>query len=99
MLIEVLECRKGCEYCRFSVATNGMQVVLLAARDGAGPEGGWGNHQMVGEVARGLSLFGGASSEVRRCNCSVVDFYLSVLFLVHRFAAAWVRVRAAFGDG
>ena len=28
--------------------------------------------QMVGEVARGLSLFGGASSEVRRCNCSVV---------------------------
>eukprot|EP00964_Phaeocystis_antarctica_P129915 scaffold93751_cov63-Phaeocystis_antarctica.AAC.1 len=28
---------------------------------------------MVGEVARGLSLFGGASSEVRRCNCSVVD--------------------------
>jgi len=29
--------------------------------------------QMVGEVARGLSLFGGASSEVRRCNCSVVD--------------------------
>ena len=25
------------------------------------------------EVARGLSLFGGASSEVRRCNCSVVD--------------------------
>ena len=26
---------------------------------------------MVGEVARGLSLFGGASSEVRRCNCSV----------------------------
>eukprot|EP00964_Phaeocystis_antarctica_P027136 scaffold15290_cov49-Phaeocystis_antarctica.AAC.1 len=29
--------------------------------------------QMVGEVARGLSLFGGASSEVRRYNCSVVD--------------------------
>ena len=28
---------------------------------------------MVGEVARGLSLFGGASSEVRRCICSVVD--------------------------
>ena len=28
---------------------------------------------MVGEVARGLSLSGGASSEVRRCNCSVVD--------------------------
>ena len=28
---------------------------------------------MVGEVARGLSLFGGASSEVRRCVCSVVD--------------------------
>ena len=27
----------------------------------------------VGEVARGLSLFGGASSEARRCNCSVVD--------------------------
>jgi len=27
---------------------------------------------MVGEVARGLSLFGGASSEVRRCGCSVV---------------------------
>jgi hypothetical protein len=27
---------------------------------------------LVGEVARGLSLFGGASSEVRRCNCSVV---------------------------
>jgi hypothetical protein len=26
----------------------------------------------VGEVARGLSLFGGAFSEVRRCNCSVV---------------------------
>jgi hypothetical protein len=26
----------------------------------------------VGEVARGLSLFGGASSEVRRCGCSVV---------------------------
>ena len=25
------------------------------------------------EVARGLSLFGGASSEVRRCSCSVVD--------------------------
>ena len=25
------------------------------------------------EVARGLSLFGGASSEVRRCNCSVGD--------------------------
>eukprot|EP00964_Phaeocystis_antarctica_P121946 scaffold85620_cov36-Phaeocystis_antarctica.AAC.1 len=24
--------------------------------------------QMVGEVASGLSLFGGASSEVRRCN-------------------------------
>jgi len=24
------------------------------------------------EVARGLSLFGGASSEVRRCNSSVV---------------------------
>jgi len=23
--------------------------------------------QMVGEVARGLSLFGGASSEARRC--------------------------------
>ena len=34
----------------------------------------FGRHQqMVGEVARGLSLFGGASSEVRRCNCSVVD--------------------------
>jgi hypothetical protein len=31
-----------------------------------------GQH-MVGEVARGLSLFEGASSEVRRCNCSVVD--------------------------
>jgi len=29
-------------------------------------------HFMVGEVARGLSLFGGASSEVRRCDCSVV---------------------------
>jgi hypothetical protein len=29
---------------------------------------------MVGEVARGLSLFGGASSEVRRCNCSSVVF-------------------------
>jgi hypothetical protein len=28
--------------------------------------------QVVGEVARGLSLFGGASSEVRRCGCSVV---------------------------
>ena len=28
---------------------------------------------MVGEMVRGLSLFGGASSEVRRCNCSVVD--------------------------
>ena len=27
----------------------------------------------VGEVARGLSLFGGASSEVRRCNCSSVE--------------------------
>jgi hypothetical protein len=26
----------------------------------------------VGEVARGLSLFGGASSEVSCCNCSVV---------------------------
>ena len=25
----------------------------------------------MGEVARGLSLFGGASSEVRRCGCSV----------------------------
>ena len=38
----------------------------------AGPEGGWGQ-QMVGEVARGLSLyFGGASSEVGRCKCSVV---------------------------
>jgi hypothetical protein len=24
------------------------------------------------EAERGLSLFGGASSEVRRCNCSVV---------------------------
>jgi len=33
----------------------------------------WMGQQMVGEVARGLSLFGGASSEVRRCNCSVVD--------------------------
>ena len=42
---------------------------------------------MVGEVARGLSLFGGASSEVRRCNCSVVvlmrasflpEIYLSI---------------------
>ena len=41
----------------------------------------------VGEVARGLSLFGGASSEVRRCNCSVVvlmrasflpEIYLSI---------------------
>ena len=30
----------------------------------AGPEGGWVGQQMVGEVARGLSLFGGASSEV-----------------------------------
>ena len=30
------------------------------------------NLLMVGEVARGLSLFGGASSEVRRCNRSVV---------------------------
>jgi hypothetical protein len=28
--------------------------------------------QLLGEVARGLSLFGGASSEVRRCGCSVV---------------------------
>jgi len=27
---------------------------------------------MVGEVARGLSLFGSASSELKRCNCSVV---------------------------
>ena len=44
----------------------------LAARDGAGPERRWMGQQMVGEVARGLSLFGGASSEVRRCNCSVV---------------------------
>jgi hypothetical protein len=35
-------------------------------------EGGWVGQQMVGEVARGLSLFGGASSEVRRCGCSVV---------------------------
>ena len=34
--------------------------------------GGATNLQMVGEVARGLSLFGGASSEVRRCNCSSV---------------------------
>ena len=91
MLIESLECRKGCEYCRFSVATNGMQVVLLAARDGAGPEGGWGNHQMVGEVARGLSLFGGASSEVRRCNCSVVDCYLSVL-LAARFSIYTISI-------
>jgi hypothetical protein len=42
---------------------------------------------MVGEVARGLSLFGGACSEVRRCNCSVVvnmrasflpEIYLSI---------------------
>ena len=42
---------------------------------------------MVGEVARGLSLFGGASSEVRRCKCSVVvsarasflpEIYLSI---------------------
>jgi hypothetical protein len=31
------------------------------------------HQQMVGEVARGLSLFGGASSVVRRCSCSVVD--------------------------
>jgi hypothetical protein len=38
----------------------------------APPEGGWVGQQMVGEVARGLSLFGGASSEVRRCGCSVV---------------------------
>ena len=28
----------------------------------------WMGQQMVGEVARGLSLFGGASSEVRRCS-------------------------------
>ena len=43
---------------------------------------------MVGEVAyQGLSLFGGASSEVRRCKCSVVvkarasflpEIYLSI---------------------
>ena len=38
----------------------------LAARDGAGPEGGWGNKWWV--RWRGAS----ASSEVRRCSCSVV---------------------------
>ena len=47
---------------------------------------------MVGEVAyQGLSLFGGASSEVRRCNCSVVvlarasflpEIYLSIYLLL-----------------
>jgi hypothetical protein len=32
-----------------------------------------GATNVVGEEARGLSLVGGAFSEVRRCNCSVVD--------------------------
>jgi hypothetical protein len=54
----------------------GQAGCRLAARDmremARGPRR-WMGQQMVGEVARGLSLFGGASSEVRRCNCSVVD--------------------------
>ena len=38
--------------------------------------------QMVGEVARGLSLFGGASSEVRRCRCTVVVYMDSCFYYV-----------------
>jgi hypothetical protein len=45
----------------------------LASRGLAPTEGRWVGQQMVGEVARSLSLFGGASSEVRRCGCSVVS--------------------------
>ena len=41
-------------------------------RGGRGREGGYG-HFIVGEVARGLSLFGGASSEARCCNCTVAS--------------------------
>eukprot|EP00964_Phaeocystis_antarctica_P003111 scaffold1659_cov33-Phaeocystis_antarctica.AAC.1 len=67
---------------------------------------------MVGEVARGLSLFGGASwsSEVRRCNCSVVDesrsslaglaarcvsFYRFSIYLSIYCSVSWVNVQAA----
>ena len=35
----------------------------------------------MGEVARGLNLFGGASSEVRRCNCSVVVYMRVTIYL------------------
>ena len=49
------------------------------------------------EVARGLRLFGGASSEVRRCKCSVVvlarasflpEIYLFIYLSVPRRGAA-----------
>jgi len=47
------------------VGQNGFSRIVPPAGPGL-------SNAMVGEVARGLSLFGGASSEVRRCNCSVV---------------------------
>ena len=75
-----------CKVVRNQMPGEGMGLVVGWARrrmGGAGwlremaraPKvaGRWMGQQMVGEVARGLSLFGGASSEVRRCNCSVVD--------------------------
>ena len=44
---------------------------------------------MVGEVARGLSLFGGACSEVRRCNCSVV-VYMRASFLPEIYVSLYL---------
>ena len=65
----------------------------------AGPEGGWGQ-QMVGEVARGLSLFGGASLEVRRCKCSVVvlaraSFLPNLSIYLHQDPTASSEMRLA----
>ena len=50
--------RRGCPCCRDGEA---MGLVVGWPRRRMG-------QQMVGAVARGLSLFGGASSEVRRCS-------------------------------
>ena len=48
--------------------------------------------QMVGEVARGLSLLGGASSEARRCN---FEWWVGAVL----FFEWWVGARRSHGSG
>ena len=48
------------------------------------------------EETRGLSLFGGASSEVRRCNCSVVVL-ARASFLPEIYLSIYLSIPAAAG--